>query len=110
MWKVYRISTGDRLKAGFENEDSARDWMQQRISLDESDHDIEEMDEEEEEEYLESMSDDEDSMLEDSYEPEPGDAGYVEPVDTTTELASDGDTDYLSDIQEQEERDAAEDD
>jgi len=60
MWKVYHIQTGKIVRAGFENDDDAKDWMERRRDLADDDYDIEEMDEEEEEEYLENASDEED--------------------------------------------------
>ena len=60
VWKVYNIETGQTVKAGFDDEDAAKEWVEKRQDLLEEDHDIEEMDEDEEEEYLEEHGDEED--------------------------------------------------
>lgn len=53
MWKISKISSGSLVKAGFESEDDARDFLESKDSLDEELYDCVEMNEEEEEEYLE---------------------------------------------------------
>lgn len=67
MWKVYNIQTGRIIKAGFENDDQAKDWLERRKDLADDEFDVEEMDEEEEEEYLESEADD-DEVVEETAE------------------------------------------
>jgi hypothetical protein len=58
VWKVYHIETGHLIKAGFDTEDQAKDWVERRQELMSDDHDVEEMDEEEVEEYLETADED----------------------------------------------------
>lgn len=67
MWKVYNIATGRIVKAGFESDDQAKDWLERRKDLADDEFDIDEMDEEEEEEYLES-EDEEDEEVASSVE------------------------------------------
>ena len=54
MWKVIRLSDGNTLKAGFDSEELARDWME---TQDEESLDCSEMEGDEEEEYLEALED-----------------------------------------------------
>ena len=48
-WKVYNIHTGKTIKAGFDEEEIAKEWLENRRDLDIEDYIVEEMDEEEEE-------------------------------------------------------------
>lgn len=56
-WKVYNIHTGKIVKAGFEEEDAAKDWLELRRDLPTEDYLVEELDEEEED-ALEDEDDD----------------------------------------------------
>ena len=49
MWKVYKVSGGKVAKAGFDDEELARDWLESQENLDMTKYDCKEMDEEEEE-------------------------------------------------------------
>ena len=53
MWKVYKIESGEILKAGFECEDEARDWYDARGEQLEGLYTIDEMDVDEQNEWLE---------------------------------------------------------
>lgn len=55
MWKVYKVKGGKVAKAGFEDEELARDWLESQEKLDISKYDCKEMDAEEEEEFLEAL-------------------------------------------------------
>lgn len=59
VWKVYNIQTGRIVKAGFDSDEQAKDWLERRKDLADDEFDVDEMDEEEEEEFLESDDDDE---------------------------------------------------
>ena len=59
MWKVYKIETGKTVKAGFADEEDAKEWLETRKGLLQQDFEIEEMDPDEEEEYLNENEDDE---------------------------------------------------
>jgi hypothetical protein len=65
-WKVYNVHTGKIVKAGFEDEDSAKDWLEMRRDLPTEDYLVEEMDEEEED----AVEDDDDEEIEPSFVPE----------------------------------------
>ena len=55
MWKVYEIDSGRILMAGFEDEDQARDWYDERGEDLEGLYTIDEMDEDEEYEWTEEQ-------------------------------------------------------
>ena len=111
LWKVYNIDTGKSLKAGFDDEEAAKEWLEARHGLVHEDFLVEEMEIEEEEEWLEKNSDDEDA------EPitETPEESIVDPVLVAVEV----DDDYLDpdegivsevfDEDEEEEEDDAED-
>ena len=77
MWKVYEIDSGVILKAGFEDEDEARDWLDANTDDREGLFTMDEMDEDEEYEWQEAQSkkdeieedQDEDFEPHDPYEP-----------------------------------------
>ncbi len=58
MWKVYKIDDGRIIKAGFESDDQAKDWLERRTELSDDEYDVEEMDEEEIAEFAELEEDD----------------------------------------------------
>ncbi len=60
MWKVYHIQTGKIIRAGFNDEDDAKSWLERRRDISDADHETEEMDEEEELEYEESDHEEDD--------------------------------------------------
>src|SRR5262245_48527668 len=72
VWKVYNIQTGRIVKAGFDSDDQAKDWLERRKDLADDEYDIDEMDEEEEEEFLENEDGEEEDEAPASgdYEPE----------------------------------------
>jgi len=101
VWKVYNIATGKIVKAGFESDDLAKEWLERRKDLPEDEYDIDEMDEEEEEEFLENESDDDEAG---EYEPEYDEDGDVRDVNypdddlgDTDDLGEDEDDDRLVD-------------
>ena len=59
LWKVYNIETGKILKAGFDNEDDAKDWLEERAEKLADDHVVDEMDTDEIEEWKEENEDEE---------------------------------------------------
>ena len=59
FWKVYHIQTGRILKAGFESEEEAKDWLEQKSEDLQENYEVEEMDPDEEEEWRERMEDEE---------------------------------------------------
>ena len=59
MWKVYKIDDGRIIKAGFETDDQAKDWLERRNELADDEYDVEEMDEEEIAEFAELEDEDE---------------------------------------------------
>ena len=59
MWKVYKIDDGRIVKAGFESDEQAKEWLERRIDLSDDEYDTEEMDEEEITEFAELEDEDE---------------------------------------------------
>lgn len=59
LWKVYNIETGKILKAGFDNEDDAKDWLEERADKLADEHVVEEMDTDEIEEWKEENEEEE---------------------------------------------------
>ncbi len=56
VWKIYNIESGKILKAGFETEDDASEWMEEHTDDEEQgDLEIDEMDDDEWEEYQEYL-------------------------------------------------------
>ena len=55
VWKVYNIESGKILKAGFETEDEAKDWLEARYEDLADEYTVEEMDADEEEEWREGQ-------------------------------------------------------
>ena len=53
LWKVYNIETGKILKAGFDSEDDAKDWLEERAEKLADEHVVDEMDTDEIEEWKE---------------------------------------------------------
>jgi hypothetical protein len=54
-WKVYYIQSGLTLKAGFKNEEEAKDWLEHNRPGQEDNYLAEEMDHDEEEEWLTAL-------------------------------------------------------
>jgi len=79
VWKVYKIDDGRIIKAGFESDDQAKDWLERRIELSDDEYDVEEMDEEEIAEFAEL--EDEDDVL---------------PVSRLTKVVAEDDDDYVA--------------
>ncbi len=59
LWKVYNIETGKILKAGFDNEDDAKDWLEERAEKLADEHVVDEMDADEIDEWKEENEDEE---------------------------------------------------
>lgn len=68
MWKIYSISSGKILNAGFASEDAALAWLE-RKNIDDDDYVVDEMEDDEEEEWLEALE------LEDSEDDSNADGG-----------------------------------
>lgn len=56
LWKVYNIQSGKTIKAGFESEDDAKDWLELKGEDFQDLYEAEEMDQDEVEEWLESQA------------------------------------------------------
>lgn len=54
-WKVYHVDTGKIVKAGFTDEDEAKDWLEAREEDFQDVYMVEEMDQDEEDEWLEAQ-------------------------------------------------------
>lgn len=54
-WKVYHVDTGKVVKAGFENEDEAKEWLEAREADLEDVYMIEEMDQDEYDEWSDAQ-------------------------------------------------------
>lgn len=115
MWKVYRIDDGRIIKAGFESDDQAKDWLERRNDLADDEFDVEEMDEEEVAEFTESDEDDEAPAIsrqsklvvaDDDEEDFPAaDLGEIDYGDAETETVDDDDEKGDDDDDEEEEDD-----
>ena len=116
MWKVYKIDDGRIVKAGFDSDEQAKEWLERRNDLADDEYDVEEMDEEEIAEFSESEDDDEgvysrhatktvDSEDDDDFAG--GDIGDIDYGDGDGD--SDDDEDYDED-EEDEDEDEDEDD
>ena len=81
MWKVYEIDSGNILKAGFEAEEEARDWLDEKADEIEGLYTVDEMDEDEEYEWQEAQ----DKLRDEQYveKDELDDHASYEPVDMT---------------------------
>ncbi len=92
-WKIFNIETGDILKAGFDTEDDAKDWMEARSeTIEVEDFDVEEMDEDEEE-MLAAQSEEVEEEEEDDYDDgDPGD--YADVVGAVSLDDGSSDLDY----------------
>ena len=79
MWKVYEIDSGNILKAGFEAEEEARDWLDEKADEIEGLYTVDEMDEDEEYEWQEAQ----DKLRDEQYveKDELDDHASYEPVD-----------------------------
>lgn len=118
MWKVYHIQSGRLVKAGFDSDDQAKDWLERRKDLAEDEHDIDEMDEEEEEEFLESEGDDDDEggdyVAEDAEAEDVRDISYpdddVGAGDDDEDESDDEDDDDDDDDRDEDEEESEEDD
>jgi hypothetical protein len=56
LWKVFDIQTGKILRAGFESEDEAKDWLELKSDDLQENYEVEEMDPDEEEEWRERLA------------------------------------------------------
>ncbi len=98
LWKVYNIETGKILKAGFESQDDANDWLEERAEKLADEHVVEEMDADEIEEWNEENGEDEDEVAAAAEDEDEDD--YVEDSD-----ADDGDETSLDELYDDEEDD-----
>lgn len=70
MWKIYSISSGKILNAGFASEDAALAWLERKNIDDDDDYVVDEMEDDEEEEWLEALE------LEDAEDDSHADGGH----------------------------------
>ncbi len=63
MYKIFHVSTGRTLKAGFRSEDKAQDWLDAREDLNQELYVIDEMDPDEEDEWLAENEQEEDEVV-----------------------------------------------
>jgi len=99
-WKVYNIHSGRIVKAGFGDEEAAKDWLEIRRDLAPEDFLVEEMDDEEEEEWAAREDEDDDAVVDDT---QSDDVDYIDPDDGIVGGAIDAD-----DEDEEEEEDEVE--
>ncbi len=100
LWKVYLVETGKVIKAGFADEDEARDWLESRHGLNATKYLVEEMDPDEEEEFAKTdSSDEEDDESDDSKADDVDDEDEEEDDVVAADEVGDGfafeDDDYL---------------
>ncbi len=70
MWKVFNISSGLTIKAGFADEDDAQAWLLAHEELEAENYLVEEMDPDEEDEYALSLEEAEVELVEEDDEEE----------------------------------------
>ena len=63
LWKVYNIETGKIMKAGFESEDDAKDWLEERYEDLADEYAVEEMDQDEEDDWRDANDEDNDEVV-----------------------------------------------
>ncbi|MFW7379506.1 MAG: hypothetical protein ACOH5I_11905 [Oligoflexus sp.] len=102
VWKVYNIQNGKTLRAGFETEDEAKEWLELKGDDLQDHYEVEEMDYDEEEEWLESQEAEDIEEEEDNIEDEEtvSPVGFGEDYYDGTDLADDEDD--LSVIEDEE--------
>ncbi len=98
LWKVYNIETGKILKAGFDNEDDAKDWLEERAEKLADEHVVEEMDADEIDEWNEANAEEEEEEV--AKEEEEEDDEYAD-----DEEGEDSDETSLDELYEDEEDD-----
>jgi arsenate reductase-like glutaredoxin family protein len=99
-WKIYNIESGITLRAGFDSEDDAKEWMENRSETYEiEDYEIEEMDDDEEEEMLKADSDEVVSEIVEDPFTEEADDDFDEVVGTVSLEDVNGDIEY-EDVEE----------
>lgn len=96
-WKVYNIHSGRIIKAGFDDEELAKDWMESRRDLSPEDYLVEEMDSEEED----LLNEDEDEDLDVDSEDE-----EVEADDTDVDYGGGDDDSDVYDEDDEEDEDS----
>lgn len=98
MWKVYNIQSGKIVKAGFKEEDLAKEWLEGRDHLDPEEYMVEEMDHDEEEEWIEANGEveeeEEEGKTREGYQGDYGEDYYD---------GNDIDDDYMSSVYEDDE-------
>ena len=105
-WKVYNIHSGRIVKAGFDEEETAKDWLEIRRDLAPEDFLVEEMDDEEEEEWA-SREDDDDAVV--GEEVAESDPDFVDPEDGVVPDVL-GDDEDDEDVEEEADEEEEEDD
>jgi hypothetical protein len=95
LWKVYNIETGKIMKAGFESEDDAKDWLEERFEDLADEYAAEEMDQDEEEDWREANDEEQEDVVA-APASEEEDAAYVD----------DDDDDYVDDDEEESDEDS----
>ncbi len=93
LWKVYNIETGKIMKAGFESEDDAKDWVDTRFEDLADEYAVEEMDQDEEDDWREANEEDSDEVVaapavEDDVEYEADDDEYLDEDDEESDEES----------------------
>ena len=81
MWKVYKIDSGDIIKAGFNGEEEARDWLDEKADEMEGLFTVDEMDEDEEYEWEDAQNKLSEDQFVESDELDSHDS--IEPTDMT---------------------------
>lgn len=94
-WKIYHVDTGKVVKAGFEDEDEAKDWLDRRHGLNADKYVVEELDADEEEEYLSKTRDDDDEEEEEHDDEEAEEDDEVVAADEVAEDFGFDDDEYL---------------
>jgi hypothetical protein len=96
VWKIYNIETGKILKAGFESEDAAKEWFDERIGDRGDLFEIDEMDQDEVDEWNEKLESEE-------LEAPDKEEEYVVADEFPDDLDDDADDDHMSTIYEDDE-------
>ncbi|NRA63702.1 MAG: hypothetical protein HRU19_04420 [Pseudobacteriovorax sp.] len=72
FWKVYHIDTGKIVRAGFETEDEAKDWLEARSEDLDDIYEVEEMDQDEIDQWQEDNESEDDFDEDDAIEVKDG--------------------------------------
>ena len=104
LWKVYNIETGKVLKAGFESEDDAKDWLEERSENLADEYVVEEMDTDELEEWQEEKEDEEDDIPVPAFAEDVAEEGYFDDDDDDDE-SEESDEESLDELYEEDDDD-----